>query len=87
MLTVQQVQDAAQGASDSVTDNPVGVVEQAIRAVQGLIESHLDKPLLAHERTERVRREEWMEDEIRRRAVHPDVGRGHRLCGPTAEST
>lgn len=63
MLTVQQVQAAAQGASDDVTDNPDGVVEQAIRAVQGLIESHLDKPLLAHERTERVRREEWMEDE------------------------
>jgi len=63
MLTVQQVQAAAQGASDDVTDNPDGVVEQAIRAVQGLIESHLHKALLAHERTERVRREEWMEDE------------------------
>lgn len=63
LLTASQVQDAAQGASDSVTDNPDTVVESAIRDVQDMIASYLDRDLIAHKRTERVRREEWMRDE------------------------
>jgi len=63
LLTVLEVQATAQGASDDVTDNPDEVVESAIRDVQGMVESYLDMPLLAHKRTERLERHNWTRDQ------------------------
>lgn len=62
ILTYSDVSRAAQGASATVEDDFTAVMG-AVRDVQGTIESYLDRPLLAHERTDRVERTEWMRDD------------------------
>jgi len=63
LLTVQEVQDAALSSSSAATDNPSGVVEEAIRDVQGAITDYLGMAPIVHDRTERIEHHEWREDD------------------------
>jgi len=62
LLTVTEVQEAALEHSQSVEDNPSGVVEQAIRDAQSDIESYLHQPVMPHEHRQVVGEYDWSED-------------------------
>lgn len=61
MLTAQTVIGAALSSSRAAEEEPVEV-QRAIGAAQGMIESYLDRPLMAQVHTERLSRYDWTEE-------------------------